>query len=393
MLITRKLVIKLKINKALILIFVLIFNSLILTGCWNYKEVDELAIAAGVAVDKNADDTVHLTIEVVNISGGTEATYEPKYIESDGNTFFEAVRRAIAREGRRVYWSHAKVAIVSEELAREDILKYLDFLFRDAETREDSWLLISREKKAGEILQSKGILNPIVSFQIDDTMRAQKSISRFPFIQLYEFFDRVSYQQVSAIAPTVQLVEQHGEKTPLVGGTAIFKKEKLIGFLNEEDTKMILWLRDEVQGGLVIIKNVSGTKDNVTLEIFNSKSKITPLMQEGVLKIKVEVDLDVGIGEIFGSTDFINNPGKQKLIKAAEDNVEGDIKKVYTMIRDKYKADVFGFGRRIEMKMPGIWKQIKQDWDKFFAELEIDVDVNVKIRGSATTRIPLKAGE
>jgi spore germination protein KC len=232
-----------------------------------------------------------------------------------------------------------------------------------------------------------------VSFQIDDTMRAQKSISRFPFIQLYEFFDRISYEQVSAIAPTVQLVEQHGEKTPLVGGTAIFKKEKLIGFLNEEDTKMILWLRDEVQGGVVMVKNVSGTKDNVTLEIFNSKSKITPLMQEGVLKIKVEIDLDVGIAEIMGSTDFIKSPGKQKLIKAAEDKVEGDIKKVYTMIRDKYKADVFGFGRRIEMKMPGIWKQIKQDWDKFYAELEIDVDVNVKIRGSATTRIPLKVGE
>jgi spore germination protein KC len=224
-------------------------------------------------------------------------------------------------------------------------------------------------------------------------MRSQRSISRFPFIELYEFFDRVSYQQVSAIAPAIQLVEQHGEKTPLAGGTAIFKKEKLIGFLDEEDTKAILWLRDEIQGGLVIVKNVSGTKDNVTLEIFNSKSKITPLMQEGVLKIKVEIDLDVGIAEIMGSTDFIKSPGKQKLIKAAEDKVEGDIKKVYTMIRDKYKADVFGFGRRIEMKMPGIWKQIKQDWDKFYAELEIDVDVNVKIRGSATTRIPLKVGE
>ena len=393
MLMTRKLVIKLKINKALILIFVLIFNSVILTGCWNYKEIDQLAIAAGVAVDKNADDTLHITIEVVNISGDGKTTYESKYVESDGDTIFEAVRKAIAREGRKIYWSHAKVAIISEELAREDILKYLDFLFRDAETREDTWLLISREKTAGEILHSKGMLNPIVSFQIDDTMRAQKSISRFPFIEQYEFFDRIFYKHVSAILPAVQLVEQHGKKTPLIGGTAIFKRQKLIGFLNEEDTIEMLWLRDEVEGGIEVIKNISGAKENVSLEIFKSKSKIIPLMQEGVLKMKVEIDLDVGIGEIMGSTDFISSPGNQKLVKAAEDKIEKDIKKVYTIVRDKYNADIFGFGRRVEMKMPRVWNQIKDDWDNFFVELEIDVDVNVKIRGSATIRIPLKVGE
>ena len=65
------------------------------------------------------------------------------------------------------------------------------------------------------------------------------------------------------------------------------------------------------------------------------------------------------------------------------------------MVRDKYNADVFGFGRRVEMKMPNVWNQIKNEWDEFFAELEIDVNVNVKvkIRGSATTRVPLKVGE
>jgi len=347
----------------------------------------------GPVVDKNADGTLHITIEVVNISGDGKTTIEPKYVESDGDTFFEAVRKAIAKEGRRIYWSHAKVAIISEELAREDILKYLDFLFRDAEAREDSWLLISREKTAGAILQSKGMLNPMISYQIDDTMRAQKSVSRFPFIELYEFFDRIFYKQVSAILPAVQLVEQHSVKTPVIGGTAIFKGEKLIGFLNEEDTKAVLWLRDEVEGGLVIIKNAAGTKDNVTLEIFKSKSKLTPIMKEGVLEMKVEIELDVGIGEIMGATDFIINSGKQKLIKAAETQIKEKINKTYTLVRDKYNADIFGFGRRVEMKMPGVWNQIKDEWDDYFAELEIDVTVNMKIRGSATTRIPLKVGE
>lgn len=382
-----------KINKWVCFIIMMICCCITFTGCWNYKELDELAIASGAALDKNTDGTIHLTIEVVNIAGDGQVVYEPKYVESDGTTFFEAARKAITKEGKRIYWSHAKVIIMSEELAREDIAKYLDFLFRDAEAREDTWLLISREKTAGEILQSKGVLKSMVSFQIEDTMRSQKSISRFPFIELFEFFDRLFYKQVAPILPAVHLVQQDDEKTPEVAGTAVFKDKKLIGFLNEEDTKSMLWLRDEVKGGLAIIKDAAGTKENATLEIFKSKTKITPIIQEGILKMKAEIDLDVGIGEIMGSTDFISSVGKQKLTKAAEVQIEKEINNMYTKLRDKYDADVFGFGRRIEMKMPVVWNQIKGDWDEFFAELELDLNVNISIKGSATTRIPLKTGE
>jgi spore germination protein KC len=188
-------------------------------------------------------------------------------------------------------------------------------------------------------------------------------------------------------------VEQQGEKTTHVGGSAIFKGKKLIGFLNEEDTKSMLWLRDEVKGGLIILKNAAGTDDNVTLEIYKSKSKITPMVQEGVLKMKVEVDVDVSIGEIMGTSDFISSPGRQKLKAFAEKHVEEDINTMYTLVRDKYNADVFGFGRNIEMKMPDVWKQIKDDWDNFYAELELELNVKVNIRGSATTRVPLKVGK
>ena len=155
----------------------------------------------------------------------------------------------------------------------------------------------------------------------------------------------------------------------------------------------MLWLRDEIKGGLVIIKNAAGTKENVSLEIFKSKSKITPLLQEGILKMKVEVDLDVAIGEIMGATDFVSSPGNQKLIKAAEDQIKENIKRVYIIIRDQYNSDVFGFGRRVDMKMPSVWKEIEDEWDDYFVELEIDVIVNVNIKGSATTRVPLKVGE
>lgn len=352
-----------------------------------------MAIAAGVAIDKHDYGTIHITIEVVKITGNGEVSYEPIHIESHGESFFEAARKAITKEGKRIYWSHAKVVIISQDIAKEDASKYLDFLFRDAEIRDNTWLLVSTEKTAGEILHSKGMFKSIVSFQLDDIMRSQKSIARFPFIELFEFFDSLSNKQVSPVLPTVHLIEYEGEKTPRIGGTAIFKDRKIIAVLDEENTKCMLWLRDEIKGGLAVIKDIAGTGDDVTLEIYKSKSKITPVIQDGVLKMKVDIDLDVSIGEISGTTDFISSAGKQKLIKAAKEKIEKDINNMYAIVRDKYNADVFGFGRRIEMKMPDVWNQIKDDWDKFFAELELDVNINVKIRGSANARLPLKVGK
>lgn len=388
-----KLAIKLKISKLLLIIIVLAASCVVLTGCWNYKEIEQLAIIAGAALDKNEDGSIHLTVEVVDIEADGAITYKPVYIESDGETFFAAVRRAVSMEGKKLYWSHAKVVIVSEDVAKGDINKYLDFLFRDAEAREDIWLLVSREKTAGEVLKSKGQLKPIVSYQIDDTMRSQKTISRFPFIELFEFFDRMFYKQVAPVLPTVHLIDQNGEKTPDVEGAAIFKNNKLVGFLEVENTKCMLWLRDEVKGGIIALKDVAGTKDDVSLEIYKSQSKITPVLEDGKIKMKVDIKLDVSLGELRGTVNFIQGAGKERLHDAAKKQIEDKIEATFYMVRDKYGTDIFGFGRRIEMKMPQVWDQIKNDWDDWFKRLELDVNVDLRIRGSATNRTPLKAGE
>lgn len=374
------------------LILLLLYSSILFTGCWNYREVEQLAIVAGAAIDKHEDGTIHLTAEVVDIELDGQVTYNPVYLEIDADTFFEAARKIITIEGERLYWSHAKVIIVSQEIAKEDITKYLDFLFRDAETREDIWLLVSKEKTAGEVLKSKGKLKPIISFQIDDTMRSVKTVARFPNIELFEFFDRLAYGKVAPVLPVVQLLDQQGEKTPQISGAAVFKEKKMVGMLNEDYMKPVQILRDELDGGLLVIKDVAGTKENVTLEVFKSKSKISPIIQDGVLKMKVEVVIKVNIAEITGSTDFITSSGEKKLISAAEKQLEEEIKATYMTVRDDYKADIFGFGRRIEMKMPDVWNQIKENWDEYFAELELEISVKLDIRGSATTRTPIEVG-
>ncbi len=379
--------------KRLAVAVILVITCMLASGCWNYREIDEFAIVAGTALDIHEDGTLHVTVEVVDIAADGQISYKPIYLEADGKSLFDAIRQIVSMDGKRLYWSHAKLIILSQKIAEQDVSKYLDFFYRDAETRVDIWMVVSMEKTAEEVLRSKGQLKPIISFQIDDTMRSQKSISRFPYIELYEFFDRLFYENISPVLPTVRLVEQNNEKTPQVEGTAIFKDKKLIGTLDAEDTRCMLWLRNELKGGVLVIKNVADTGDDVTLEIFKSKTEVTPILEDGIFTIKANVEMTVNIGEINGSTNFMSEDGVKKLKAAAEKQIETEIEATFEKVRDKYDSDIFGFGRKVDMKMPYVWNQIKNDWDEMFSEVQLEVNVDVNIRGSATIKTPLKVGD
>lgn len=203
----------------------MIICTCFLTGCWNYKEVEQLAIVAGVAIDKNGEDKVLITTEIVSVQQEQkQSILKPEYIQAVGYTFFDAARAMIGVQGKRIYWSHAKVVIISEAIAKKGISRVLDFIDRDAEVREDIWVLLSREESAREIFNSKPVFENLASFEIDDTMRAQKSISRYPSIELYEFLDNIASKETSATIPTIKLIENMGVTVSYITGSAIIRE-------------------------------------------------------------------------------------------------------------------------------------------------------------------------
>ena len=40
-------------KKLVIIIFIIVMCPIILCGCWNYREIDSMAIVAGMAIDKD----------------------------------------------------------------------------------------------------------------------------------------------------------------------------------------------------------------------------------------------------------------------------------------------------------------------------------------------------
>ena len=121
--------------KKMIFIIPIIF---LLTGCYNYREINELAIVSGVSIRK-VDDEIELTTEVINPKKEQDASSgeEPEFIiyTSRAKSVQEAIRKMIKESPRKMYGAHIEILVIDEGIAREYLMDILDFFARDPEIR------------------------------------------------------------------------------------------------------------------------------------------------------------------------------------------------------------------------------------------------------------------
>lgn len=383
-----------KAGRYLLLTILIFCSSVYMTGCWNYRELDKLAIVAAAAIDKGDSKRFKLTVEIVDLTGERDSKEVSKTLTIEGNTIFDCARSEIASSGERLYWSHMKALIVSKKIAKEGIVEVLDWFARDSETRSDVSILISSADTAKEILQTQGAKEQIKGFNINDSLRNEKSLSKAPKIDVMDMIAALQSKGVSAIAPTVRLKKTNGNFSPTVLGTAFFKKDKLTGFLNEEETKALLFIRNEIKGG-ILIEFVAGGEHGVpiSLEVFRSKTKVQPVINNGKIEFNISVETSTAIDEIGGDADVINDTGRKELEQKAEEQLKRNMLQLIKKMQADYNIDIFGFGVRLQQEKPKVWKNVKNNWMEEFKNVDINISAYIHIRNSSMLSKPLEVGE
>jgi spore germination protein KC len=102
---------------------------------------------------------------------------------------------------QELYWSHAKVVIVSRDIAEAGILQVLDWFSRDNETRTDINILVSGESTASEILTSSPLADTVVSFEIQKILDSQKRLNHAPDIEVWKFANDIEGKELLQRSP------------------------------------------------------------------------------------------------------------------------------------------------------------------------------------------------
>lgn len=360
-----------------------------LAGCWDYREVENLQIVAGMAIDKGQNGyKYHTTFECVKLSGGGGqggGGPQPVILETDGNTIFDTVRSALGESDKKLYFSHCKIVVISQDIASGGLKSFLDWFLRDAEPRATLDFLVSKEPTAGEILRVKPKTADITSFQISESLHGTQSGSGKSLdMELYQVNNIINSEGTALVLPAVEKKEEPSGPSVQIAGGALFDDDnRLQGWLDGDQMKYLNFIKNKI-GNVLLLTGEKTTDQNIALEILSSKTKVQPIIKNGTPSVKIQISLEASLGEQDSTVDMLKKYGDQKIQKFAENTLETNLKHEITMVQQQYGSDIFGFGTEFEQDKPKEWDKMKANWNSLFPKLKCDVTADVIIRNAAT---------
>ncbi len=150
-------------------LIILIFILLITTSCYNYVEVNELAIIEGLSIDYY-DNKYQLTTEIIDIKSENENGY---LINTSSNNISEAFENIKNLSSKDISLSHLEIIILSKEILLNHINEISDYFIKDNNITTNFYLTYANNPK--EILNNKNNNYKINSKYIVDYLDKQKN--------------------------------------------------------------------------------------------------------------------------------------------------------------------------------------------------------------------------
>lgn len=383
-------------QRALLLCLVLLIQ-LFVTGCWSRRELNDLAIAVGIGIDKIGDQyqvsaQVVLPSQIAGSKGGSPQSPVNLY-KATGNTVYEALRKITTLSPRKIYISHLRILVLGEALAKEGISDVLDFMSRDTETRNDYFIVVAKNAKAEDALKILTSLEKIPAVRLYSSLEtSEKQWAPTSTVTLGTLITELVSKGKDPILTGVVIngnvdvgqtqknVETVDSPTELkYSGLAVFKEDKLIGWLNPEESKVYNYLTNKVKSTIFYIQCPEGKK--VSLDVFEAHSKIKGSMHNDKPEISIEQHIESDIGEVqCRNLDLTNPKTITELEQIANQKVVHLFETTIKRVQQEYKSDIFGFGEIIHRSDPQAWKKLKDNWDQTFVNLPVSVKTDIKIR-------------
>ena len=373
----------------------MIFSTVFLSGCWNSRELNTLAIAVCIGIDKS-DNGYIITNQVINpkaIASKKTINQSPVVLYSEEDKdIFEAYRKMTSECPRKIYNSHLRMVVISEEAAREGINKFLDFFARDHEFRTDFYFTIARGTTAQNVLSMLTPLEAIPGIEMYNSLKTSElAWAPTKSVKIVELVNSILADGKSAVLTGIEVTPGDNDSNSITGlsktnslkklkytSLGAFKKDMLTGWLNEEQSKGFNYITGNVSntvGYLQINENVK-----ITFEATKVKSKINVHMLDGKPAIEVEINIDQNVGAVSGEFDVSKPENKNKLDELSGKKIKGICEDSVNKAKNELKTDIFGFGEAIHRKYPKVWEKLKDNWENEFPELPVKITVKAETK-------------
>lgn len=293
------------------------------------------------------------------------------------------MRKYALRRDRAVIGHHLKVFVMSTELVEQiDISILLDFMLRDNDIRPSCMVFLTRSR-AAEALETNQP-DEIPAFHIRDMVHNKYRNNEIMNPVILTNLDQYIKSKRSFILQNIAVFKGETE----FAGAGIIKGEtgKWIGNLSQEEVSSISWIKGESEGGL--LKAVNNRNKIITYEIKSANTKITPKVDGDRITFLVDIKSEGRMIEIWDNKEEISKVySQEKLEQIFEEKLKRMLEGLIKKLQSEYNVEVAGFGERLRITHPKVWKKVKNDWDEVFsrrANVEFKVKLKITDYGSST---------
>jgi spore germination protein KC len=390
----------------------------LLTGCWDRKELEQMSytIAIGLDVPDNVnleekqavDVTFQFANPKLNIKGapGQEENPERNIVTLTAPDFVTAKNMANSFVTRQISFSHAKVIVVSEELARTDIFyRFVGSALKEREFRRETSIIVTREKASEFIKKNKPesqirahkYYEFIIDRSVETGLVPESTINRLLaitdgdadlFLAIngsigkknngHEFKEEDQYLAGS-------IPKQGGNPVQLIG-SAVFKEGKMIAKLTGEETRSALILDNtsKVEDMYVSYQDPLNNKYKVACRLKKKTStKVKVKLRKGPPVINVMVPVEIEVLSTPSMENYAEDLEKQRILKEKiENELKSNLSTLVKKTQNEFKSDPFYWSLYVRPLFSSTKEYEKWDWtDKNYPYATVNIMVDVEIVG------------
>ncbi|WP_044477325.1 Ger(x)C family spore germination protein [Paenibacillus antibioticophila] len=354
----------------------------LLSGC-QFKDIDKRSFVLAIGVDRPEDpETKHLyevTLKTALPEGDpTARTQESIMITQVAPSIPEAVRLMKSKIDKELDFSHCKVVVYGQALAKENIAAVLDWTTRRRDLQLIMYCAVG-VPNAKEVIQMQPKTERVPGNAL--ILSLSKDGSESPFVHTVYSFDLARKMTEHGIDPIMPVVHTQDPDMLVVNKLAVFNKSKMVGTLTPDETRLfnLLATKNLITSFRVMAE---GNAYDYYLESSKSEYKINPA-KAGKATVSYKVS---GSGTIEMNDEGIpvTGPVLREVSRAANEQWEKDVKALCQKFQG-LGVDPLGWGLRYFSRNWNNEQEVQQ-WKELYPELEFQVKADVKMKYTGLIR-------
>lgn len=370
----------------------------LLSGCYNYRELNELGITTAVSIDYK-DDAFYVMAEVINPIKQQDASSSNNSpfinYNSSSTSLQDAFRKVVLDSPRQLYAAQLEIIVLSEEVVNNHLEEVLEYFARNPETRTEIKIIVAKTEDSTKAITLQTLLTSLSSSNIINSLDLQSKVLGMSYpVTLNELLNMYIDPYLEVVLPSMTLYGNYeigDEKENIttsspkaivkIDGSTITKDNKILGYLDLEESKILNLINGKLKETIIKMNYYDGyiifepNRIKVSREL-DIKNNIIKINISGYSKTK----------EIQSNINLKNPKEVEKLNKALNIELEKKVTDTFTSIREKYDTDIFGFQELYYRTNHKYFKENCTNWyEDIYPKIKLEVKANIRLYEKGNT--------